>query len=715
MNIGLNTGWRILQDVHDSGEALGIDKRDWNPYQVGPCVSNWESIDRLAYLQLLLADQPYFGRELRYFNQAPWWYRLEFETPPGAEQAALRFEGVDHYARVWLNDTLLGDHEGYFESFEFEVGRLLSRDSPDVLVVKVSSPWDADFEPERQNWRVVRNMIKGTYEHADTFVQRDVNPVGFWRPVRLIVHEGIRSADRPAVASRIDFEANRAEIAAAWPVVRSQGEMEAELRVLILIEPEGAGAARFSQAVRLKAGANTLEAALFLDSPRLWSTWGRGGPALYRLEAALSVEGRKAASAEVAFSVRAVEVRRTPEETTFLLNGQPLFLHGATYFPDIYLSAMDRGRYKRDIAAAVRAAINAFRIHVHVENDIFYDICDRMGVAVFQGSDLNWLFPRYETFTGRAVPAFETMIRKLYNHPAVLCWICMNEADWEENSFHAYVRPGPQIVEAARRLDPGRPTIRNSCYKDDPESDDGHDYRGSLGGGHYTDIYGSVEKLSTEFGVNVPPAPQRTRLVPRMAARLKDVLPRVAELHDYQYRLIKYYVYYYRIQKYRSCSGYFQFMWIDLCPQSFCGVYDYRGCSKTEGIGGGLKALEESSASIGIFMKHRGRPESLQAVNDTLDGLGECTAEWIVISESGDELERGEAVFRLGPDACADIAPLTFDPAPARRILLTLTSGEGKILARNLYRDPFLHPPLPEGHPLRMEHEVGMRVWRGGI
>jgi beta-mannosidase len=38
--------------------------------------------------------------------------------------ATLRFEGVDYFAKVWLNGTLLGEHEGYADPFGFEVGPL---------------------------------------------------------------------------------------------------------------------------------------------------------------------------------------------------------------------------------------------------------------------------------------------------------------------------------------------------------------------------------------------------------------------------------------------------------------------------------------------------------------------------------------------------------------------------------------------------------------
>ena len=81
---------------------------------MGPQISEWEKLSELKHLQLLLAEQPYFGRELRYFNQAPWWYRYEFDLPNGKEQRIrLRFTNVDYYCKIWINGQPAGEHEGY--------------------------------------------------------------------------------------------------------------------------------------------------------------------------------------------------------------------------------------------------------------------------------------------------------------------------------------------------------------------------------------------------------------------------------------------------------------------------------------------------------------------------------------------------------------------------------------------------------------------------
>ena len=718
--INLASGWSILQDVHDSGERLGLYKCDWNPFGIGPGVSDWEPIQTLTHLQLLLAPQPYFGRELRYFNNAPWWYRLEFKTPMDGSRVTLRFEGVDYYAKVWLNGTLLGEHEGYFEPFEFQVGHLLNKDAVNLLIVRVASPWDMEVARNGDGSRffsVIRRMIKGTYEHDDTFVQRDVNPIGIWRPVKLIVHSGLRSDGSPVVRAQPSADGAKAVLSVSWPVAWEEGAHDAEFVMRVLRDSGEAVVVERRVPVLLKDGANVLAAEANIASPALWNTWDRGGPELYRADLEVLCGGQVALAQTVSFGIRSVAVRRGKEESTFLLNGKPLYLRAATYWADEYISAANRARYERDIAAAIKAGINTLRVHVHVENPEFYDICDSLGVAVFQDFDLNWTFPTDEEFTRRAMKLFGGMIDQLRNHPSIICWIAMNEAAGGAKGAATTQRPGPQLVAEATRIDPSRPVIRNSGARADPESLDGHDYRGSLSGGHFLDIYGSKEALSTEFGIDAPPVPKNVQRIPCMAERLREVLPRVAELHDYQYHLTKYYIEHYRIQKYAPNAGYFLFMFIDFSPQSFYGVYDYWGRAKDMGIGGGLRALEESNQPIGIFMEYKDRPVAIHAVNDYLKDLGLCTASWKIETEAGLKVLQGKARVRLGPDMHAQVASIDWQPQAGvyYRVVLTLNGPDGKELTRNVYHDPFNPPKHPEGHPKRMDHEIGMRLWWAGI
>jgi beta-mannosidase len=647
----------------------------------------------------------------------------------------LRFEGVDYFSKVWLNGTLLGEHEGYADPFDFEVGKLLRRDQPNVLVVEVSSPWDHKYaSPAYPFFSVVRNLLKGSYEHADTFVQRDVNPIGIWRPVKLLFHDELRETDSPVVTTSLSNDYQKATVKVAWTVFDDGPPTDADFVIHLRLKDNEKETATSTRSVRLQEGANTLEQTAIISSPKLWTTWDHGTQPLYNGTAEIAHSGTARLRSSVEFGVRTVELHRTATEMRFFINGRPVYLRGTTYWPDLYLSKMNPARYERDIQAALRAGINAFRVHVHTENPDFYEICDRAGIVVIQDNDLNWVFPTDAQFNARAVQHFGSLVKILRNHPSVIAWIAMNEVFWGQKGLEELSKDlkksdakalGAQLTAEANRLDPSRPVIENSGISNDLASGDSHDYRGSLNGGNstYFDIYGSPEdgfggppNLVTEFGVDAPPAISSLHAIPEAAARLSDVLPRVAELHDYQYRLVKYYIEHYRIHKYAPNTGYFQFMWIDFSPQSFYGVYDYWGVAKTEGLGGGLRAMMESNQPVGIFMEHTTKPLALYAVNDSPTDLGNCVARWRVTSSSSEVVAEDSQPLRMGPDSGQKIRDFAFSlkEGETYNVELDLWSADGKLVAHNSYVDPFHPQPRPKDYPDRLDEELGMRLWWAG-
>ena len=133
--------FEILQDVLKNAEERGITKPEFNPinFAIMHNISEFEPLPRLAHLQLVYEKNPYYGRHLRFYNQAPWWYRLRFTVPADMpSNAVLRIGAADYYADVWLNGKKLGSHEGYFRSFEFPVSNL-NRKGENVLLIKAGT------------------------------------------------------------------------------------------------------------------------------------------------------------------------------------------------------------------------------------------------------------------------------------------------------------------------------------------------------------------------------------------------------------------------------------------------------------------------------------------------------------------------------------------------------------------------------------------------
>jgi hypothetical protein len=737
--IKLSGGWKLLQDVYDSGEMLQIYRPGWNPTEkMEQCFSEWEPIERLVHLQLIYSDKPYFGRELRYFNAAPWWYKNEFTVSEdaGGSSAFLRLEGVDYFCRVWLNGQYLGEHEGYFSPFEFEVGDLIKYGSPNLLIVKVWSPPDEELVQIKQMGidisigarflTSLKNMVKGTYEHADGFFQRDINPVGICGEVSLNFYDRVRFNGEPVIRTFLEKEYGNAAVSLQIPVYAAGEDIPVTCRYSVIDEETGLEQVSVVSSETLKKGSAQMDADLCIDRPKLWNCWERGNASLYALRIEILHGEGVLCSAARKFGIREIKIVRNEEETGFVLNGKKIFIRGVSYFPDVYLSRMGRERYDKDLRAMKQSGCNAVRVHVHVAKPAFYELCDELGMLVVQDSDLTWFHPVTEEFTGRAVGVFGDMVRLLRNHPSVICWICLNEPElWKVFKARGIINPdqdpvslmdvcpGPQLVEELRRLDPTRPYIKGSHCKNDPESGDEHDYTDSLTGEHthYTDIYGKSYKLTTEFGFDAPAAAENLAGIPELYKRLKPVLEDekgLESLHDYQCRFFKYVMEYHRITKYRPCSGYFQFLFTDVCPQSFYGIYDWWGVPKKS-----VKVMDESNQPLGIFMEHTDKPVAIWVVNDLPAPAGVCNAEWFVCDAAGREIHRGVREVDIREDCAVRAADLSFEvrPGAVYRVSLLLQDRDGKTIAKNIYNDAFNHPAHPRGHPNRLDQGLGMRVY----
>ncbi len=710
MVLHLKQGWKILQDVHGTGEAMGIQNPDFAA-STGNQVSEWEDLPELKQLQLIYASEPYFGRELRYFNQAPWWYRLDFEVDAEASGCAiLQFTNVDYYCKVWLNGQFAGEHEGYSMPFQFRVDGMIQAGN-NTLVVKVWSPWDDAVDGGRYDLRtflVNRNQIKGTYEHADTFVQRDVNPVGMYGEVTLKLSKAACFEEAPDVTYELDAGLKAAELSVHAPIINVDGKAH-KLRMHLTDRLTKQTLCRVEQDA---AAGDTITARV--ENIRLWSTWDKGGAWLYdvRIEL-LDGAGNVLDSHGEPLGFRKIEMVRDEKQTRFFLNGRSFYARGTSYFPDAYVSNMCRERYQRDMLSVKAAGFNLIRIHVHVELPVLYEICSEVGIGILQDSEYNWMHPVTDEFADRFVNLYLATVKMLKRHASMFCWICMNEPGLQDPKGKSTgramtVNPGPRLYASVREMDPSRPAIKGSYCEDDPDSGDSHNYAGSLNGDNtqYPDIYGTTEKFNTEYGFDAPPCLFSLAKCPKAMKRLDAILDRIPEIGDYQYKLLKYYTEHYRMQKYSPNGGYVQFLFGDLCPQSFYGIYDYWGLPKP-----GLNAMLESNMPIGIFLKYNDKKvEAIYAVSDGDEAMDQLTVEYVFTDEKGDVVATESKAIRMDADDIVECWKLDLKLSGTINCALILRKGD-KIIASNHYEDLFNFPGHVKGHPSRMSHETGMRLY----
>lgn len=667
------------------------------------------SIPEAVHLQpTLYPEQPYWGDHLRKINEQAWIYQRRFNKPQmGYKRVKLHFEGVDHFADVWLNGHYLGQHEGHFAPFEFDITDDLQDEN--VLLVRVSSPWD---QPNPKGSypidHVIRGLVKGLYEHGEGVIPPNVNPIGIWRPAWLLLDQGL-SIDHISITTQID-----GQIRLRFKTMNSTGQTwHGSLGLKIAGENHDGAGIQTQLELDLPIGEHWFEQTVQIPNPQLWWTWDHGKPNLYRLTATLEDENAAVLSHYSAvFGIRTVELDRTPDRFTYYLNGRAVFIRGSAYIPSLYLSQCDEKSLGRDVQLAKDANLNLLRIHTHVSPLELYDLCDRMGMLIWQDFELNWVHDTSVEFEVRARKLQREMIDLLGNHPSIITWICHNEPTMIfTRRANLESHPDPSLYADAMEQDPTRPVFicSGQMETDWRRAGDVHTYYGALWTKHYTDVYQHHFRFNTEFGFEAPAAVSTLQAYSFAWERLKHLEPQIDDLWAYQAELVQFHTEHLRRLRAECSGGYIHFWLADLVPQVGCGVLDAHRLPK-----GGYGALQRASQPLQVALEHDGKqPQALWVFNDTPEPYADVTICWSVRNAQGICVLEGEIPFNVQANASQKVMAITWPipPEQCAQVELKLVNQDGSILAHNMYQHPFQPMPRPRGYPWKFDPVLGVKVF----
>src|SRR5579864_1603998 len=141
-SVNLSGSWRVIVDPFANGESAGIF-RDEKPRSKS---------DRIEYsfdaspVMSVPGDWNTQRDQLMFYEGTVWYRRLFTYQKRGDTRAFLYFGAVNYRASVYLNGQKIGEHEGGFTAFNFEVTSLL-RDGENSLVVEVNDTRRPDGVP----------------------------------------------------------------------------------------------------------------------------------------------------------------------------------------------------------------------------------------------------------------------------------------------------------------------------------------------------------------------------------------------------------------------------------------------------------------------------------------------------------------------------------------------------------------------------------------
>jgi beta-mannosidase len=590
--IPLDAGWQLKQ--RDPAAALSVDFSSADGWLAA-------SVPGTVHQDLLAAGRipdPFIGLnelDVQWIGEVDWLYRCHFELEPNSLQAgtvALCLDGLDTFATVWLNGHHILTSDNMFIPQRISVKPFLQPGQNDLWLLFESA---LRHGQERQAQYGVSPVWNG--DPSRVYVRKaqyhygwDWGPclltAGPWRPIRLEAYEQ-RIADlhcpvevAPDLSSAI-LPAS-IEIEAGHDASANLSDLTAHLS---LYDPAG----ELIDEATLPVEGSQLSHHFEVASPQLWWPNGYGAQPLYRLEVTLQQDTLELDRREQRLGIRRLRLLQEPLEnqpgTTFLfeINNRPIFCGGANWIPaDSFVPRITPERYRAWLQSTVDAHMTMLRVWGGgiYEEDIFYDLCDELGILIWQDFMFACgIYPARDWFQASVAAEAEAAVRRLRHHPSLALWSGNNEdyqiaqsinlydasfeGDFTQTKFPAraiYERLLPSICE---RLDPQRPYWPGSPYGGPKATDT------TVGDAHVWDVwhgsmapYHDYPKLSgrfvSEFGMQAAPALETIQafappdeLLPyshtfefhnkatdgprRLAAYLSDILPLPSDLEEYIY------------------------------------------------------------------------------------------------------------------------------------------------------------------------------------
>ena len=432
----LNEGWKFKQ----------ARLSNWYPATV-PGVVHTDLMDNK------IIEDPFFRlneRGMQWIDKEDWIYQTTFQLTPemmGRENIDLIFKGLDTYADVYLNEKKILEANNMFREWKTSIKPDL-KPGENVLKIYFHSPikvdipkWDAlpyQYEAgndQSENGGVFNKKVsvfarKAGYHYGWDWGPRLVTS-GIWRPVYVEAWDNARIND--VFIRQPEVSKSRASLIGEVEILADKEIDQAN----VTITEAASGRVLAGQTVSLQKGINKISLPFSIKSPKLWWSNGLGEPHLYSFRTDLTVNNQTSDAWTEEVGLRSLKIINRPDKDgkTFYveLNGIPVFAKGANYIPqDNFLPRVTPGQYEKTILDAANANMNMLRIWGGgtYESDLFYQLCDRYGILVWQDFMFACsLYPAEGELLENIRQEAIDNVKRLRNHACIALWCGNNECN----------------------------------------------------------------------------------------------------------------------------------------------------------------------------------------------------------------------------------------------------------------------------------------------
>jgi beta-mannosidase len=362
-----------------------------------------------------------------------WEYTLnDFVCEPNIllqDKIELRLNGIDTYAKIFLNDTFLGETNNAFVQFDFNVRGIILPKGNKLRIVFSPAEVYAKQKLAERVLPLPGDSIRAACRKPQYHFGWDWGPklvtCGITKNIELVGHTDLLF--ETFGVETLSLNEGKAQMCAH---IHYRADKEEKVSVTFNF-----GGQVFKEEFASKVGEHDFTFQFELKEPRLWWPNEAGESFLYLVQCTLQTASGKANTRVIKTGVRTIELVNKPDEFGesffFKVNGRSIFMKGANYIPLRMLPGVySESEYRTLLEKCKGAHFNMLRVWGGgiYESDLFYSLCNEMGILVWQDFMFACsMYPGDAKFLESVQKEAEQNVRRISYNPCMALWCGNNE------------------------------------------------------------------------------------------------------------------------------------------------------------------------------------------------------------------------------------------------------------------------------------------------
>ena len=417
----------ITRTLHNNWQFKKVSNTEWKSATV-PGNVHTDLLDHK------LIEDPFIGANedaVQWVSETEWQYKMAFDVDKKTLQKkniALKFEGIDTYASIYLNDSLVLKTNNAFLNWNVDVKPYLKSKNQLRIVFTPSSEIEEN-ETSKSPYELPEGhrvfTRKAQFQYGWDWGPK-LKTSGIWRPVTLTVWNDYKIDDVYIEQRKLNDS-----LAECFIEIKKQSNLEIDRNLTYEIYVNDSLLKTSNEILKGYSWGTVLK----IKNPKRWWPHNLGTPYRYNIKV-LAKHGN-----QILDSISVKKGFRTAELVTekdslgtsfyFKINDVPVYAKGANYIPQhSFQNKVTKANSEQLLNDVVKANMNMLRVWGGgiYEDASFYELCDEKGIMIWQDFMFACaMYPGDKAFLENVSKEASYNVKRLRDYASVVLWCGNNE------------------------------------------------------------------------------------------------------------------------------------------------------------------------------------------------------------------------------------------------------------------------------------------------